>query len=68
MTDQTGFTVAYQYDALGRLSRLTDGGSNLIVSYTYDAAGRLAREQFGNGTSTNLKTSVIRSSSYVQFT
>jgi RHS repeat-associated protein len=52
MVDQTGFTVNYQYDAVGRLSGLTDGKGNLIVNYTYDAAGRLSRKDMGNGTYT----------------
>ncbi len=48
--DQTGFTVNYTYDALGRLSKLTDGGNNLIVRYTYDAAGLLIEKDLGNDT------------------
>ena len=50
--DQTGFTVNYTYDALGRLSELTDGSGNLIVQYTYDAAGNLIQKDNGNGTLT----------------
>ncbi len=50
--DQTGFTVNYTYDALGRLSKLTDGGNNLIVQYTYDPAGDLIQKDNGNGTRT----------------
>ncbi len=50
--DQTGFTVNYTYDALGRLSELTDGSGNLIVQYTYDAAGNLSQKDNGNGTRT----------------
>jgi len=50
--DQTGFTVSYTYDALGRLQELTDGNGNLIVQYTYDAAGNLIQEDMGNGTRT----------------
>jgi RHS repeat-associated protein len=52
MVDQTGFTVKYGYDALGRLSELTDGSDNLIVSYKYDGAGRLSEKDLGNGTYT----------------
>ena len=52
MVDQTGFTVNYQYDAVGHLSELTDGNGNLIVKYTYDAAGNLVRKDMGNGTYT----------------
>ena len=50
--DQTGFTVNYKYDALGRLQELTDGNGNLIVRYTFDAAGNLIQEDMGNGTRT----------------
>jgi YD repeat-containing protein len=50
--DQTGFTTDYIYDALGRLSELTDGNDNLIVQYTYDAAGNLIQKDMGNGTRT----------------
>jgi len=50
--DQTGFTVNYAYDSLGRLSELTDGSGNLIVQYTYDAAGDLIQKDMGNGTRT----------------
>ena len=50
--DQTGFTVNYTYDALGRLSKLTDADDNLIVLYTYDAAGNLIQKDNGNGTRT----------------
>ncbi len=48
--DQDTFTVNYHYDALGRLDKLTDGSSNLIVSYAYDAAGQLIEKDLGNGT------------------
>ncbi len=50
--DQTGFTVNYAYDALDRLSRLTDGSGNLIVQYTYDTLGNLIQKDNGNGTRT----------------
>jgi len=53
MTDQTGFTTGYSYDALGRLSKVTDGSGGLIAQYSYDAAGRLSGGQFGNGTMTD---------------
>ncbi len=52
MVDQTGFTVNYAYDAVGRLSDLTDANGNLIVTYTYDADGRLSEQTDGNGTYT----------------
>jgi RHS repeat-associated protein len=50
--DQTGFTVNYAYDSLGRLSELTDGNGNLIVLYTYGNAGNLIQKDNGNGTFT----------------
>jgi RHS repeat-associated protein len=50
--DQTGFTINYSYDDAGRLSKLTDAGSNLIVQYTYDADGNLSQQDNGNGTRT----------------
>ena len=52
MVDQTGFTVDYAYDSVGRLSELTDGSGNMIVIYTYDADGRLSEKINGNGTYT----------------
>ena len=52
MIDHLGFTVNYAYDAVGRLSALTDGSNAPIVSYVYDAVGRLARKVNGNGTYT----------------
>ncbi len=52
MVDQTGFTVNYAYDAVGRLSQLTDGSGNVIVTYAYDANGRLNQKTNGNGTYT----------------
>ena len=50
--DQDGFTLDYQYDAVGRLAALTDGEGDPIVTYTYDAVGRLVREDKGNETYT----------------
>jgi RHS repeat-associated protein len=52
MVDQTGFTVSYIYDQVGRLSELTDGNGNPLVTYTYDADGRLSEKLNGNGTYT----------------
>jgi len=51
-TDETGFTLRYEYDAAGRLARLRDTAGSQLIVYQYDAAGRLAREERGNGTST----------------
>lgn len=52
--DQTGFTVNYSYDAVGRLVKLTDGNGGVIVQYVYDPVGSLIRKDLGNGTRTNL--------------
>lgn len=46
------FTVGYEHDEAGRLSKLTDADGNTIVTYTYDDAGRLIRGDKGNGTYT----------------
>ena len=41
----------YEYDALGRLSRMTDGDGNLYVENTYDdTTGWLITQTYGNGT------------------
>ncbi len=53
IVDQTGFTANYEYDAVGRLSEITNASGNLIESYSYDAAGNLLSETKGNGTSTD---------------
>ena len=50
MTDQLGNATNYFYDALGRLSHLTDRNDDEIVQYSYDTLGRLARTDKGNGT------------------
>ena len=50
--DQSGFTINYQYDAVGRLAELTDGGGAMIVQYGYDLVGRLIQKDLGNGTRT----------------
>ena len=52
IVDQTGFTVNYGYDSVGRLSDITDANDNLIESYSYDPAGNVLSETKGNGTST----------------
>ncbi len=66
--DQTGFTVNYQYDTLGRLDELTDGSGTLVVRYTYDSTGNLTQEDMGNGTRTtyafNADDEVISISNY----
>ena len=51
-TDETGFTLRYEYDNAGRLARLRDAGGAQLIAYQYDPAGRLAREIRGNATST----------------
>jgi len=52
IVDQDGFATNYEYDALGRLDRLTEADRELVIDYTYDEVGRLAREDKGNGTYT----------------
>ncbi|MCL4807396.1 MAG: hypothetical protein KJ062_06305, partial [Thermoanaerobaculia bacterium] len=47
-----GYVLDWEYDASGRIARITRGGGALVVSYAYDAHGRLSREDRGNGTAT----------------
>ena len=49
MTDQLGYRLDYDYDAVGRLRSITNSAGTRIVLYDYDAAGRLARKTLGNG-------------------
>jgi YD repeat-containing protein len=60
LTDQTGFTVNYSYDAVGRLTKLTDSSGNLIESYSYDPAGNITTDTNGNGTSTTYQYNALR--------
>jgi YD repeat-containing protein len=53
VVDQSGFAVNYRYDAVGRLSELTDGQNQRLVLYEYDVVGRLSKETRGNGTTTS---------------
>jgi YD repeat-containing protein len=48
-TDQLGHQLFYEFDTVGRLSRITDESSAQVVLYEYDAAGRIARKTLGNG-------------------
>jgi RHS repeat-associated protein len=50
--DQDGITINYAYDALGRLSGLTDGSNSSIVQYTYNNLGQVVEKTSGNGTHT----------------
>ena len=40
MTDQLGYRLDYDYDAVGRLRSITNSAGTRIVLYEYDAAGR----------------------------
>ena len=51
-TDETGYKVQYQYDAIGRLTKVLDGSGALLSAYTYDNSGRVTRLDHGNGTYT----------------
>jgi YD repeat-containing protein len=48
----TSGTTTYQYDALGRLSNVTEGAASVV--YSYDAAGNRTRKQTSGGTATTL--------------
>ncbi|WP_292778201.1 Calx-beta domain-containing protein [Nostoc sp. NMS9] len=52
LVSQDDYTVNYGYDAVGRLTSLTDATGESIISYEYDNAGRLTKETNGNGTYT----------------
>ncbi len=49
MTNQLGHSLAYYYDAVGRLESISDQTANEIVHYYYDQAGRLEQKVLGNG-------------------
>ena len=48
-TDQLGHVLNYEYDAAGRLSRITDESAAQVVLYEYDVTGRIAKKTLGNG-------------------
>lgn len=52
LVSSDGYTVNYDYDAVGRLKSLKDATENNIITYDYDDAGRLKKETNGNGTYT----------------
>jgi YD repeat-containing protein len=45
-------TTTYQYDALGRISVVSDGAS--VIRYFYDAAGNRTQKQSQGGTATSI--------------
>jgi YD repeat-containing protein len=49
MTDQLGYRLDCDTDAVGRLHSITNSTGTRIVLYDYDAAGRLALKTLGNG-------------------
>jgi RHS repeat-associated protein len=49
---ETGKTLNYQYDPLGRLVEVRDG-SDLLAQYAYDSAGRLSQRSLANGVSSD---------------
>ena len=52
--DQSGYTLTYSYDSLGRLSQLSDG-TGMVVQYTYNSLGELQKKVNGKlGTSHDL--------------
>jgi RHS repeat-associated protein len=52
LTYPNGKVVSYQYDALNRLSHVTDWAGK-VTAYAYDAAGNLAGTTFPNGASSS---------------
>jgi RHS repeat-associated protein len=47
--DDSGFRLAYRYDAFGRLVTVTDSESVAQVKYDYDINGKVATKTLGNG-------------------
>jgi RHS repeat-associated protein len=50
LTYPDGSFVTYAYDSLNRLTRVLDGGTNLVGTFTYDSLGRRTQLTYGNGT------------------
>ncbi len=48
MTNPEGITVSYEYDLLGRMSRIYNS-SGMEVDYAYDCLDRLEQITYGNG-------------------
>ena len=55
MTDSTGRTVHYTYDALNRLDRVAGGREDILASYQYNRAGQLKKLRYGNGVQTEYR-------------
>ena len=47
--------VTYEYDALGRLTKIKDNSGNTIVAYQYDALSRKVFVSYGNGSYIDLR-------------
>jgi YD repeat-containing protein len=48
--DQSGYTLNYAEDSLGRPYQITDGSGNLILQYAYNALGQVTQKLNGDGT------------------
>ena len=46
-----GYTVAYAYDQLNRMTTATENGTYLLATYIYDPLSRRTSLVYGNGTS-----------------
>ncbi len=52
LTDRTGRTIHYRYDALDRLTQVTEGPEHVLASYHYHKGGPLQTLRYGNGLQT----------------
>jgi YD repeat-containing protein len=43
-TSFSGFSLNYEYDLLGNITKVTDASSNILAQYTYDTQGQLLTE------------------------
>ncbi|MEL7028016.1 MAG: RHS repeat-associated core domain-containing protein, partial [Pseudomonadota bacterium] len=58
MTHPDGFYVDYAYDALNRLTKVTDNAGLDLAAYEYDVLSRLTKTTYGNGAVTERTFSV----------
>jgi len=49
LTWPDGFYAGYAYDAMNRVTTVTDSAGQVLATYAYDAAGRRASITYGNG-------------------
>ena len=65
MTDPAGVTTHYEYDILGRTSRISSPGG-MEVRYRYDCLDRLEQIRYGNGIRTSYQYDADGSVSHLE--